>query len=40
MQPTRWNQAKEAIKVVGGATFAVWTAVLTDMVKKNLGLSP
>ena len=39
-EPTRWNQAKEAVKKVGGATFAVWTAVLTELVKKNLGLSP
>lgn len=37
-EPSRWKQAKELIKPVGGASIAVWTAVLTDLVKKNLGL--
>ena len=39
-EPARWNQAKEVIKKVGGATLAVWTAVLTELVKKSVGLSP
>ena len=35
---TRWKQAKELVGKVGGASIAVWTAVLTDLVKQNLGL--
>lgn len=37
-EPARWQKAKEIIKKVGGASIAVWTAVLTDLVQKNLGL--
>ena len=37
-EPGRWNQAKQLLEKAGGASIAVWTAVLTDMVKKNLGL--
>lgn len=36
---TIWAQAKEAIDPIGGASIQVWTAVLTDLVKRNLGLS-
>ena len=34
----RWNQAKELIGKVGGASLQIWTMVLADLVKKNLGL--
>lgn len=34
-----WNQAKDAIAIVGGASIQVWTEVLSSYVKKNLGLS-
>lgn len=37
-EPSRWTQAKELIKQAGGASIAVWTAVLADLVKKNIGL--
>ena len=37
-EPSRWQQAKDLIGKVGGASIAVWTAVLTDLVKKNLGI--
>ena len=36
--PSRWQQAKDLTGKVGGASIAVWTAVLTDVVKKNLGI--
>jgi hypothetical protein len=34
----RWKQAKELVGKVGGASIAIWTVVLTDLVKQNLGL--
>ena len=37
-EPSRWQQAKEMIGKFGGAPIAVWTAVLVDLVKKNLGI--
>jgi hypothetical protein len=33
-----WNQAKDKISKVGGATIPIWTAVLTEIIKKQLGL--
>ena len=35
---TTWNQAKDAINKVGGATLQVWIAVLTAYVTKKLGI--
>ena len=32
-----WNQAKDVIAKVGGASIQIWTTVLTELVKKNLG---
>lgn len=33
-----WNQAKDKINKVGGATIPIWIAVLTEIIKKQLGL--
>ena len=33
-----WNQAKDKISKIGGATIPIWTAVLTEIIKKQLGL--
>jgi len=33
-----WKQAKELVGKVGGASIAIWTAVLTDLVKQKIGL--
>lgn len=33
-----WNQAKDAIGKVGGATIQIWVAVLTSIIQKKLGL--
>lgn len=33
-----WNQAKGMIYKVGGASLPIWTALLTDIIKKQLGL--
>jgi hypothetical protein len=38
-EPTRWQQAKDVVAKAGDASIQVWIAVLTDLVKKNLGLS-
>src|SRR5688500_16315619 len=32
-EPSRWNQAKQVLHKAGGASFQVWTAVLTQLVK-------
>ncbi len=37
-QPALWAQAKEIIAKAGGGSFALWQSVLTDIVKKSLGL--
>jgi hypothetical protein len=37
-EPKRWAQAKLLLHKAGGASFKVWTAVLTDLVKTNLGV--
>ena len=37
-EPTRWQQAKDIVAKAGGASIQVWLAVLTDLVKKNLGV--
>lgn len=33
-----WDQAKEIMSKSGSASFQVWLAVLTELVKKNVGL--
>jgi hypothetical protein len=33
-----WNLAKDSINKVGGATIQIWTAVLTSLIQKQLGL--
>ena len=33
-----WNQAKDAIGKIGGASIPIWTALLTELIKKRLGL--
>ena len=37
-EPKRWAEAKAVMHKAGGASFQVWTAVLTDIVKKTLGV--
>lgn len=37
-EPQRWAQAKEVLHKAGGASFKVWTAVLTELVKEGLGV--
>jgi len=34
----RWNQAKDVINKIGGASIQIWVTLLTDLIKKNLGL--
>lgn len=33
-----WNQAKDKIDKIGGATLPIWTALLTELIKKQIGL--
>lgn len=33
-----WNQAKDKINKIGGATLPIWTALLTELIKKQIGL--
>jgi hypothetical protein len=33
-----WNQAKDKINQIGGATIQIWIALLTELIKKKLGL--
>lgn len=33
-----WNQAKDQMAKIGGAPIQIWIAVLTELIKKNLGL--
>lgn len=35
---TMWQQAKSIVERIGSASFEIWAAVLTDLVKQNLGL--
>lgn len=37
-KPEIWSQAKELIAKSGGASFEIWKAVLTELIKSNLGL--
>jgi Hypothetical protein (DUF2513) len=37
-EPKRWAEAKAVLHKAGGASFQVWTAVLTDIVRKSLGV--
>ena len=34
-----WDQAKEVVARLGGASLSIWTSVLTQIVKQNLGVS-
>lgn len=34
----RWNQAKDLIGKIGGASIQIWIAILTEIIKKKLGL--
>ena len=36
--PDIWSQAKSFIAKTGGASLEVWQSVLTDLVKKSLGV--
>jgi hypothetical protein len=36
---SRWREAKAVIEKAGGASLQVWTAVLTKLTLKGLGLS-
>lgn len=33
-----WNQAKDKINQIGGATIQIWIAILTELIKKKLGI--
>ncbi|MDD4876343.1 MAG: DUF2513 domain-containing protein [Dehalococcoidales bacterium] len=33
-----WNQAKDKVKQVGGASIQIWLILLTELIKKNLGI--
>jgi hypothetical protein len=37
-EPKRWAEAKAVLHKAGGASFQVWTTVLTDIIRKNLGV--
>lgn len=37
-EPKRWAEARALLHQAGGASFKVWTAVLTELVKKSLGI--
>jgi hypothetical protein len=37
-EPTRWAQAKALVAKSGAASMQVWLEVLTDLVKKSLGV--
>ena len=36
--PSRWQQAKDAIGTIGGASIPVWISLLTAYMKQKLGL--
>ena len=33
-----WNQAKDKISKIGGASLPIWTNLLTELIKKKLGI--
>ena len=33
-----WNQAKDKISKIGGASLQIWLALLTELIKENIGL--
>jgi Hypothetical protein (DUF2513) len=33
-----WDQTKQAIDKLGGASFSIWTSVMTKIVMQNLGI--
>ena len=35
---TIWNQARDKINKIGGATLPIWTALLSELIKKQIGL--
>jgi hypothetical protein len=37
--PSIWSQAKALMFKAGGGSFAVWQSVLTELIKRNVGLS-
>lgn len=37
-EPSRWEQTKDLINKIGGASIQIWMAVLTEFAKKSLGL--
>ena len=37
-EPNRWEQARQAIAKIGGASIQVWIGVLTKIMTNNLGL--
>ena len=37
-EPSRWQQAKDMIQKAGGASLSVWGNLLTEILKKNLGI--
>jgi len=37
-EPSRWEQTKDLINNIGGASIPVWMALLTEFAKKSLGL--
>lgn len=36
--PDMWQQAKALVEKVGSASFDIWVAILTEVVKRNLGI--
>lgn len=36
--PTTWAQARELVSKVGDASISIWQSVLTDIVKRSLGI--
>jgi hypothetical protein len=34
-----WGQAKEAVAKLGDASFSIWSSVLVEVVKRNLGIN-
>ena len=37
-EPSRWEQSKDLINKIGGASIQLWMDVLTDFAKKSIGL--
>ena len=37
-EPTRWQQARDLVDRFSGAPIQVWTHVLTELVKRSVGL--